>query len=111
MALVSYETNGVVLSKKTLYSGDTVKLTYNGLLAKSGAENIYLHIGFGDDWENKAFIPMQNINGEFCTDINVLEGKKFGVCFKDTAENWDNNSGENYVFKITAKRAKKSLKK
>jgi hypothetical protein len=30
-----------------------------------------------------------------------------GICFKDNADNWDNNSGENYVFGVSKKPSKK----
>jgi hypothetical protein len=37
----------------------------------------------------------------------MLDCKQFGICFKDTAENWDNNSGENYVYSVSKKPVKK----
>lgn len=107
MAKNSYEDNGVILSKKILYSGDKVKLSYTGLLAQSGAQSVFLHVGFGDKWECSSLIPMRLEQGIFSAEVEILESKSFGVCFKDSAENWDNNSGENYVFKVSARSAKK----
>lgn len=107
MAVNNYEAKGVMLGKKTLHSGDTVTLNYNGLLAQSGACSIVAHLGYGDEWENEADVPMQLVDGVFSTEIDIQSGKKLGICFRDSASNWDNNSGENYIFKITAKRAKK----
>jgi len=107
MAQESYESNGVSLSKKALYSGDTVEVSYDGLLAQSGAQNVFLHIGYGDEWENKLLIPMHYDKGIFTAEIDILDFKSLSICFKDAAENWDNNSGENYVFGISKKSAKK----
>lgn len=107
MARKSYEDNGVLLSKKTLYSGDKIKVTYNGLLAQEGAQNIILHVGFGDMWDNSSYIPMNLEQGSFTTELDILECKSFGICFKDTADNWDNNSGENYLFSVSKKPVRK----
>lgn len=110
MAKKTYEDNGVVLSKKVLYSGDNLKVSYAGLLVQAGAKNIFLHVGFGDNWENSSFIPMKLEQGIFMAELGILDSKNFGVCFKDCAENWDNNSGENYVYSISKKPEKKEKK-
>ena len=107
MAKKSYEDNGILLSKKALYSGDKIKLSYTGLLAQSGAQSIFLHVGFGDKWEKSSLIPMELEQGVFSSELDILDDKSFGVCFKDSAENWDNNSGENYVFKVSTRTIKK----
>jgi hypothetical protein len=49
--------------------------------------------------------------GIFSAEFEIFNSTSFGVCFKDSAENWDNNSGDNYVFSISkrpTKRAKES---
>jgi len=107
MSKKSYEDNGVLLSKKTLYSGDKIKVSYTGLLAQSGAQSVFLYVGFGNDWKKCSLIPMKLEQGIFSVEFDILECKNFGICFKDSAENWDNNSGENYVFSISKKPAKK----
>ncbi|HEX2924900.1 MAG TPA: carbohydrate-binding protein [Ruminiclostridium sp.] len=103
MAQKNYDENGVFLAKKTLYSGDRVGLSYNGLLCQAGAESVYVYAGFGETWNNKYFLPMSKENEMFKAEINILDGKTCEVCFKDSADNWDNNSGENYVFNISKK--------
>jgi hypothetical protein len=105
MAANNYDGNGVLLSKKTIYAGDKVKLTYTGLLANSGAQEVFVHIGFGPEWDNKALIPMSHEGEAFTAEIEIASAKTMGVCFKDGGDNWDNNSGENYNFKITKKAA------
>jgi len=107
MAKKLYENNGILISQKAVYSGDNIKLSYTGLLEQAGAESVFLHAGFGDRWENSLFIPMDFEQGVFIAEIDIIDKKSFGVCFKDSAENWDNNSGENYVFKVSTKSAKK----
>lgn len=107
MAKKTYEENGVILSKKTIYSGDKIKLSYTGLLAQAGAQNIFLHVGYGDNWDNSSLIPMELDQGIFNAELNILENMNLGICFKDTADNWDNNSGQNYVYKLSARPIKK----
>lgn len=99
-----YSENGIALSKTTLYVGDEITLTYDGLLFKSGADKVFAYIGYGEQWEERAFIPMTYETDKFKAVINVALPGTFNLAFKDSAENWDNNSGQNYVFKVTNKR-------
>jgi len=108
MTVKTYEDNGVILSRKAFYSGDRLKITYSGLLASEGAESVYLHFGFGDGWDCSSYIQMERIPEGFLAEIQVQDGKSLELCFKDSANNWDNNSGNNYVYKISARRQKKA---
>lgn len=111
MAAKTYEDNGVVLSRKSFYSGDRLKIIYKGLLAGSGAESVYLHYGFGDGWDFSSYVQMERLSEGFQAEIQVQEGKSLELCFKDSANNWDNNSGSNYVYKISVRRQKKTAEK
>lgn len=106
MTVKTYKDYGVILSKKTLYNGDRLMITYNGLLAQAGAENVYLHSGYGSDWSNSSYIQMQKTQDGFSAELEVLEGDTLELCFKDSADNWDNNSGNNYLLKISTKKEK-----
>ncbi len=108
MTKKSYDENGVLLSKKTLYNGDIITVSYTGLLVQSGAKGVFLHVGFGEKWENPSLIPMEFENDMFKASFEILDCKQFGICFKDTGENWDNNSGENYVYSVSKKPVKKA---
>ena len=107
----SFEQNGVVLSKKTIYSNNKIKVEYFGLQAKCGAEQIIMHVGYGDNWDESTYVLMQADEGIFTAEIEILEYPVMNICFKDNAENWDNNSGQNYTFKISKKRASKPATK
>lgn len=96
-----YEENGVEISKTTISVGDEVTLSYKGLLAQSGAETIYAHIGYGDEWEDKEFIPMEKNNDLFRVKISVSHPDKLNIAFKDSVDNWDNNSQQNYSFYVS----------
>lgn len=102
-----YEDNGVEISKATINVGDEVTLMYSGLLAQSGADSVYAHIGYGDNWEGKQFIPMEKEEDAFKATIKVDQSDKLNVAFKDSVDNWDNNSYQNYSFSVS-KRASRS---
>jgi hypothetical protein len=105
-----YTENGIFTSKASIKSGDSVIVTYNGLLANCGAESVIMHIGYGDNWDNKEFIPMEYDDGIFKASLVIANAGSLNVAFKDSAENWDNNSGSNYTFKVTKPKAVKTEK-
>ena len=79
--------------------------TYSGLLAKSGADWGFAHVGYGSGkWSNIRDIEMNRQGEQFVTQIKMEPGDMFNVCFKDSANNWDNNSGNNWSTRITSRR-------
>ncbi len=106
-----YADNGVVLSKASLAVGDEIVISYSGLLAGSGADQVFAHVGYGENWDNKVFILMENEGGVFKAAYKVLLPGILNISFKDSANNWDNNSSENYSFEISGKEKKTASKK
>jgi hypothetical protein len=104
-----YADNGVILSKSSLNVGEEVLLSYTGLLAQSGADQIFVHIGYGENWQEKAFVPMENDNGVFKAAVKAILPGVLNFSFKDSANNWDNNSSNDYSIKVSEK-AKRSTK-
>lgn len=92
-----YRENGVILTR---LSAHTVTLKYDGLLAKCGADDVYTVVGYGSNsnWENIQTIRMNRIGNTFQADIPTMPGMNVNIAFKDSANNWDNNSGKNYTF-------------
>ena len=77
-------------------SGDTVHVNYQGLLRNSGADAVYLVYGT-DGWKNVNTVQMQREQaGIFATEIKAEANQEINFCFKDSANNWDNNSGWNW---------------
>lgn len=100
-----YEDNGVIVSKGSISVGDEITLSYSGLLVANGADKVYAHVGFGDAWMDKTFIPMAWEDGTFKATLKVTQSDILNVTFKDSADNWDNNSLQNYSFKVAKKAA------
>ena len=82
-------------------AGEEVRINYNGLLAQHGAERVYLHFGIDEDWREASEIPMEYHDGEGWTaNLRVEDADKLNFCFKDSANNWDNNNGHNWTFEV-----------
>lgn len=97
-----YNLNNQGISIKPMPSqiGDRCNITYEGLLKKSGADQVFLHCGYGSNWKNEQDLPMYNTANGCSCDITIREDGLFNFCFKDSANNWDNNSGQNWSFNI-----------
>ncbi len=95
-----YISNGVTISPAIPTAGEKVKVLYDGLLSKSGANDIYVHVGFGSSWNNSSFYKMNKNNTGFEATLPVSNSDTLNICFKDCANNWDNNYGRNYSFDV-----------
>ncbi len=94
--------NGIMVRPTPVSLGDEVKVEYRGLLAQAGAEQIYLHFGFGrGDWTYVQEVPMERTpDGAWTALVQVEEAGRFNFCFRDSANNWDNNNGRNWSYEI-----------
>lgn len=95
-----YELNGVKIAPCTLRVGKEIKLSYCGLLAKSGAREVYARIGYGDQFDNVSDWKMTRVKSGFEVVFPIQQNENINVCFRDGLNNWDNNSGNNYSFSI-----------
>lgn len=77
-----------------------IKITYAGALFQNGSNEVIIHLGFGDDWNNAQDIAMNKTELGFQANVNVIEATKLNFCFKNTNNEWDNNDGQNYCFTI-----------
>ena len=94
----SYSKSGVAFEK---LSETQAEISYSGLLAKSGAQEVQGVYGFGSNqnWEGVSSIQLKKEGeGTFKGVLPLEHGKNINIAFKDSAENWDNNSGMNYTF-------------
>jgi len=97
-----YHKNGVIVTPNVIADGDNVTVTYKGLLYNSGANHVYMHVGYGDNWDNVSDIKMEKTSNGFVAKIPVKGHEQLNMAFKDCAGNWDNNSGRNYRFEVQA---------
>jgi len=80
--------------------GNQVNICYNGLLSKSGADQVYLHCGYGDpnNWRDVQTVRMDRTARGWEKTI-PMKDHTAAFCFKDSAQNWDNNSGYNWLIR------------
>lgn len=94
------------LSKNIFFNTDKliekskVKISYTGKFFQDGSEKVYAHYGFGMQWNNVCDVEMVKTELGFQTEIELLEGETFNLCFKNENNQWDNNNNQNYVFEI-----------
>ena len=81
--------------------GNKVSVLYDGLLTRSGAPKIVLHAGFGElnNWQYVQEVEMKKSQTGFEASLDMKD-KQLNFCFKDNLSNWDNNMGNNWVYKI-----------
>ncbi|MGQ9778916.1 MAG: carbohydrate-binding protein [Bacillota bacterium] len=74
-------------------AGGPAKIMYNGLLAKSGADRVFLHYGV-DGWKKPTTIEMTRVGDRFESEVKTSATmRSLDFCFKDSADHWDNNNG------------------
>ncbi len=94
------------LSKNIFFNTDklvpntTVKISYIGELFQNGSEEVYIHFGFGLLWENVSEIKMVKTELGFQAEIELEDFESLNFCFRNGANVWDNNDGNNYIFPI-----------
>jgi hypothetical protein len=80
--------------------GESVSIKYQGLLRNAGAQSVILHYGF-DSWNGVKEVPMEKTeNNLFRANITAQGHSEINFCFKDNANNWDNNNGLNWSFPL-----------
>lgn len=77
-----------------------VKISYTGDLFQSNSEEVYLHFGFGENWDQTTDLKMEKTELGFQAEIELIESPLLNFCFKNEKNEWDNNHNLNYVFPI-----------
>lgn len=92
---------GVKVQPMPVTLGDSVVIDYDGLLAQSGAAQVFAHIGYGphENWTGIQDVMMQSSENAWSCEIQPM-GSRLNFCFHDGAENWDNNHGHNWSITI-----------
>lgn len=83
-----------------LVENSSVKISYTGDLFQNNTEEVFIHYGFGLDWDCLNEIKMEKSELGFQAELTLKSYDTFNFCFRDSNNNWDNNNGSNYVFPI-----------
>ena len=94
------------LSKNIFFNTDKlientiVKISYTGMFFQEGAEEVYIHYGFGLEWNGLSEVKMEKTELGFQAEILLSDEETFNFCFRNENNEWDNNDTANYVFDI-----------
>lgn len=83
-----------------IIEGTKLKISYVGYLFQKGCDEVYLHYGFGINWDGVSEIKMEKTELGFQSEIDVLDGETLNLCFKGGDGEWDNCFGQNFTFPI-----------
>ena len=83
-----------------LIENSKVKISYTGKLFQDNSEKVFIHYGFGEKWDNVNEVEMNKTELGFQTEIELLSGETFNLCFRNSNYEWDNNEGNNYTFTL-----------
>lgn len=93
-------TKNIFFNTDKLVENSNVKISYTGKFFQDASEEVYIHYGFGINWDNVNDIKMEKTDLGFQAEIQLGEGDTFNFCFKNGNDEWDNNDGQNYVFPL-----------
>lgn len=94
------------LSKNIFFNTDKlvenskVKISYTGSLFQDASQEVFIHYGFGHNWENVNDVKMEKTELGFQAEIELTGIETFNFCFRNENNIWDNNEGQNYIFPI-----------
>ena len=83
-----------------LIEGTNVKISYTGRLFEENSESVFLHYGFGPQWDNVNEVQMLKTELGFQAEIELLSADSLNLCFRNSNNEWDNNEGQNFIFPI-----------
>ncbi len=95
--------NRVYVVPSPAKKGEKVEIKYQGILQNSGADSVWCHYGY-DGWNQSSTVHMQkDMDNAFKCHIPANGQKEINLCFKDSANNWDNNDGWNWNCEISGR--------
>lgn len=83
-----------------LVENTKIKISYAGSLFQDGSEEVFIHYGFGLNWDDLGEIQMEKTELGFQAEVELISSETFNFCFRNGNNVWDNNEGQNYVFPI-----------
>lgn len=93
-------TKNIFFNTDKLIENNTVKISYTGKFFQDESEEVFIHYGFGLNWDNVSDLSMEKTDLGFQAEISLGEGESFNLCFRNGNNEWDNNEGQNYIFPL-----------
>lgn len=86
-----------------LVENSKVKISYTGKFFQDNSEEVFIHYGFGLNWNNINDVKMEKTDLGFQSEILLDSDETFNFCFRNNNNEWDNNDNQNYIFNIEKK--------
>ena len=93
-------TKNIFFNTDKLVENSDVKLSYTGKFFQDDSGEVFLHYGFGNNWDGLNDVKMEKTELGFQAEIHLTDGETFNFCFRNNANKWDNNDGNNYIFPL-----------
>ena len=93
-------TKNIFFNTDKLTPDTTVKISYTGELFQNDSEKVFIHYGFGLNWENVGEKEMVKTELGFQAEIDLPDSETLNFCFRNELDIWDNNNTSNYIFPI-----------
>ena len=96
-------TKNIFFNTDKLTQNSRIKISYTGKFFQDSSTEVSIHYGFGQNWDGLNDMKMNKTELGFQTEIDLDYAETLNLCFYNENGEWDNNSGENYVFSIEKK--------
>lgn len=83
-----------------LIENTNVKVSYTGKFYQGDNDKVFIHYGYGKNWDNIQEVEMKKTDLGYQTELNLAGNETINFCFKNQNNEWDNNFGKNYIFNI-----------
>ncbi len=93
-------TKNIFFNTDKLIENSRIKISYTGKFFQDASEEVFIHYGFGMNWDNLNDVKMEKTELGFQAEIDLVQGESFNFCFKNNLDQWDNNDCKNYIFPI-----------
>ena len=90
----------VFFNTDKLIENTKIKISYTGTLFEQNSNKVFLHYGFGSNWENVSDIEMNRTELGFQAELDLPASNTLKLCFRNNENVWDNNNGLDYSFDI-----------
>ena len=93
-------TKNIFFNTDKLIENSKVKISYTGKFFQDDSQSVFIHYGFGINWDNVSDIEMTKTELGYQAELTLGEGDSFNFCFRNGENQWDNNEGQNYIFPL-----------
>lgn len=83
-----------------LVENTKVKISYTGRFFEENSEAVFLHYGYGINWDNVSEVEMVKTELGFQAEVELQPSDSLNLCFRNSNNEWDNNNGQNYCFQV-----------